>query len=58
MYEPSLSEGLCRVLRKMMAKERDERYPDVYALDRDLYRLQIGEMPEADEPTVTRHRDA
>ena len=24
-YEPTLSEGLCRVLRKMMAKDRDER---------------------------------
>ena len=52
-YEPGLSEGLCRVLRKMMAKERDERYPDVYALDMDLYRLQIGERPEADEPSAT-----
>jgi serine/threonine protein kinase len=53
MYEPGLSEGLCRVLRKMMAKEREERYPDVYALDRDLYRLQIGETPEPDEPSVS-----
>ena len=52
-YEPALSEGLCRVLRKTMAKEREERYADVYALDRDLYRLQMGEMPEADEPSAT-----
>ncbi len=52
-YEPSLSEGLCRVLRKMMAKDRGERYPDVLALDRDLYRLQIGEAVEADEPSVS-----
>ena len=52
-YEPVLSEGICRVLRKMMAKEREERYPNVDALDRDLYRLQIGEMPEADEPGIT-----
>jgi serine/threonine protein kinase len=52
-YAPGLSEGVCRVLRKMMAKEREERYPDVYALDRDLYRLQIGELPEPDEPTVS-----
>ena len=50
-YVPGLSEGVCRVLRKMMAKDREERYPDVYVLDRDLYRLQIGEMPEADEPS-------
>jgi serine/threonine protein kinase len=52
-YEPRLSEGVCRVLRKMMAKERKERYPNVYALDRDLYRLHTGEMPEADEPSVS-----
>jgi hypothetical protein len=37
----------------MMAKEREERYPDVYELDRDLYRLQIGEPPEAEEPSTT-----
>ena len=53
LHEPSLSEGLCRVLRKMMAKEREERYPNVYVLDRDLYRMQIGERPEADEPSVS-----
>ena len=45
-----LSEGLCRVIRKMMAKRREERYPDVDGLDRDLYRVQVGELPEADEP--------
>jgi len=50
-FVPGLSEGVCRVLRKMMAKEREERYPDVHALDRDLYRLQIGETVEPDEPT-------
>jgi len=52
-YAPGLSEGLCRVLRKMMAKERGERYPNVFALDRDLYRMQTGEEPEAQEPTAT-----
>ncbi len=52
-YVPGLSEGLCRVLRKMMAKSRDERYPDVDALDRDLYRLQTGEAPEGTEPGDT-----
>jgi predicted Ser/Thr protein kinase len=48
-FEAGLSEGICRVIRKMMAKDRDERYSDVYALDLDLYRLQCGEMPEGDE---------
>jgi serine/threonine protein kinase len=52
-FEPALSEGVCRVLRKMMAKERNERYADVVALDQDLYRLQMGEMPEPREPTAT-----
>jgi hypothetical protein len=52
-YVPGLSEGICRVIRKMMAKSRDERYPDVDSLDRDLYRLQTGETPEPDEPGET-----
>ena len=52
-YVPELSEGLCRVLRKMMAKDREERYRDVHALDRDLYKLQIGETPEPSEPTAS-----
>ncbi len=53
IYEPILSDGVCRVLRKMMAKERDERYPSMDALDRDLYQLQIGETPDVDEPGIT-----
>jgi eukaryotic-like serine/threonine-protein kinase len=52
-YEPTLSEGLVRVLRKMMAKDREHRYPDVHALDRDLYRLQIGEPVEVDDTSLS-----
>ncbi len=52
-FEPDLTEGLCRVIRKMMAKDRDARYPDVYALDMDLYRLQCGEMPETEDQQAT-----
>ena len=48
-FEAGLSEGVCRVIRKMMAKDRDQRYGDVYELDLDLYRLQCGEMPQPDE---------
>jgi serine/threonine-protein kinase len=48
-FEADLTEGVCHVVRKMMAKNRDERYPDVYALDLDLYRLQCGELPQSDE---------
>ena len=48
-FEAGLSEGICSVIRKMMAKDRNDRYGDVYALDLDLYRLQCGEMPQADE---------
>jgi serine/threonine-protein kinase len=52
-FEAGLSEGVCRVIRKMMAKNRDARYGDVYELDLDLYRLQCGEMPQPDEPRGT-----
>jgi serine/threonine-protein kinase len=41
------------VLRKMMAKDRNERYPDVLALDRDLYKLQLGQTPEPIEPSAS-----
>ena len=51
-FEAALTDGVCRVVRKMMAKNRDERYPDVYALDLDLYRLQCGESPQPEERTV------
>ncbi|MEO8196229.1 MAG: serine/threonine-protein kinase [Thermoanaerobaculia bacterium] len=52
-FEPSISEGFCLVLRKMMARDRDERYTDVTSLDADLYRLQTGAAPEAQEPAAT-----
>ncbi|MDQ6892616.1 MAG: serine/threonine protein kinase, partial [Acidobacteriota bacterium] len=52
-YEPSLSDAICRVLRKAMAKNPEERYSDVGALDRDLQRVLTGETPEADEPSIT-----
>ena len=52
-YVPGLSEGICRVLRKMMAKDRNERYPNVLALDRDLYKLQLGQTPEPVEPSAS-----
>ena len=52
-WEPGLSEGLCRVLRKMMAKSREERYPDIAALDVDLHRLQAGQTPRPVEPSST-----
>ncbi len=52
-FDPSISEGFCLVLRKMMARDRDERYPDVTSLDADLYRLQTGAAPEAQEPAAT-----
>ena len=48
-YEPSLSEGLVRVIRKMMVKERGGRYQAIDAVDLDLWRLQCGEPPALDE---------
>jgi serine/threonine protein kinase len=47
---PDLSEGFAFVLQKMMAKDPNDRYPDADAVDRDLYRLEIGEAPEATAP--------
>ena len=52
-FEPGLSENICLVLRRMMAKDRNERYADVYALDLDLYRLQCGEDPDSDDTVGT-----
>lgn len=48
-YEPSLGEGLVRVIRKMMAKEREQRYQDIDTVDQDLWRLQRGEAPLLNE---------
>jgi serine/threonine protein kinase len=47
---PDLSEGFSHVLQKMMAKDPNDRYSDADAVDRDLYRLEIGEAPEATAP--------
>jgi len=47
---PALSEGLWLVLHKMMAKAPEERYASAEELDHDLYRLEIGEPPEAPAP--------
>lgn len=52
-FDPSISEGFCLVLRKMMARDRAERYADVTSLDADLYRLQTGAAPQAQEPAAT-----
>jgi hypothetical protein len=37
----------------MMAKDREERYRDMIALDQDLYKVQIGETPDVEEPSST-----
>jgi serine/threonine protein kinase len=52
-WVPDLSEGLCRVLRKMMAKKREERYPEMAFLDVDLHRLQAGQTPAPAEPSLS-----
>lgn len=49
---PGLSAGLAAVIMKMMAKSRDDRYADVFALDADLYRLQTGEFVDAEGETM------
>lgn len=52
-YVPELSEGICRVLRKMMAKNREERYPDIAILEVDLHRIRAGQTPRPAEPSVS-----
>ena len=52
-WVPELSEGLCRVLRKMMAKKREERYPDMAFLEVDLHRLEAGQTPMPVEPGLS-----
>lgn len=39
---PGLSEGIVRVLQKMVAKSPGDRYPDAGSVDRDLARLEGG----------------
>jgi len=42
---PRLSEGVVRMLRTMMAKDRNDRYADWSALREDLTRVQHGRLP-------------
>ncbi|MFI5181692.1 MAG: serine/threonine-protein kinase [Thermoanaerobaculia bacterium] len=49
-YEPTLSEGFCSVLRKMLAKNREERYANVAALEVGLFRLHEGQTPRPPGP--------
>ena len=44
-HRPELTEGLSRVILRMMARERENRYRDMHAVDRDLERLQKGLEP-------------
>jgi serine/threonine-protein kinase len=45
-FQPALSEALCAVILRMMARSRDDRYPDMASVDLELARLQNGEAPE------------
>jgi serine/threonine-protein kinase len=40
--DPGLSLGVAHVIGKMMAKRREDRYPDAGTLERDLHRVQLG----------------
>jgi len=44
---PALSDGVCAVIRKMMARNRDERYPHMPAVHVDLLLLEGGQAPGA-----------
>ena len=52
---PGTSAGVCAVIRRMMAKNRDRRYPDIPTLLADLRELESGRLPAApqDEAGVT-----
>jgi hypothetical protein len=47
---PELSAGLCTVIRRMMARDRDARYPDTASVDRDLEQLQSDLATEVMTP--------
>ncbi len=42
-FEPALSDGVCRIVHKCLAKKAEERYSDADALLSDLQRLLRGE---------------
>jgi len=46
-FAPALSDGLCAVIRRMMARDRDARYPDMAAVGVDLQRLGRAQLPGA-----------
>ncbi len=49
---PELSEGLLRVLEKMMAKDRDDRYQDPAKLIEDLERIIEDKAPGLEEMAI------
>lgn len=46
-FAPALSDGVCAVIRKMMARSRDDRYPHMPAVHVDLLLLEGGQPPGA-----------
>ena len=45
IHRPEISEGLVKVILKMMQREREDRYQDMTAVDKDLERVQRGQEP-------------
>jgi eukaryotic-like serine/threonine-protein kinase len=59
---PALSAGVCDVIRTMMARDRDDRYPDMAAVDAALAALQPAAAKQsvaafAAEPTLVSPRE-
>ncbi len=54
-FAPGASAGVCAVIRRMMAKNRDQRYPDMSAAVADLLVLESGRTTgaQASAPAVT-----
>ncbi|MDZ4815379.1 MAG: protein kinase [Verrucomicrobiota bacterium] len=61
VHVPELSEGMVRVITKMMSKDRGYRYSDMAAVDTDLYGLLEGLtppeplMPEEQKTVIINH---
>jgi len=57
-FRPELSEGIARIIGKLMAKERDERYPDAKALAADIEALLDKGAAAPPPPAAARPRRA
>lgn len=53
---PQLARGIGDIVRRTLAKNPDDRYPNARALSDDLERMMRGEAPEASQRVLTKRR--